>query len=34
MYTKLNKDLYIYLSLFVFFLIMSTLIPLTGDDWT
>ncbi|MEY8598320.1 DUF6056 family protein, partial [Mammaliicoccus lentus] len=34
MYTKLNKDLYIYLSLFVFFLIMSTLIPLTGDDLT
>ncbi|WP_210618064.1 DUF6056 family protein [Mammaliicoccus lentus] len=34
MYPKLNKDLYIYLSLFVFFLIMSTLIPLTGDDWT
>src|SRR5699024_10912344 len=26
--------LYIYVSLFVFFLIMSTIIPLTGDDWT
>ncbi|MEB8093518.1 MULTISPECIES: DUF6056 family protein [Mammaliicoccus] len=34
MLTKFNKISYIYLSIFAFFLLLSSLTPLTGDDWT